>query len=162
MQKIEDLISWAIKNEKNCKISAAEWEPDSVEFEMYIDEAEKNSVVAQILSDVIFKDMEKGEKNMKKLFISQPMKDKSNEEIKAAREAVIKEVTELLGEEVEAIDSFFENAPHDARPLWFLGKSLELLSTADYVYFADNWKEYRGCRIEHQSALEYGINIIHE
>ena len=32
-----------------------------------------------------------------------------------------------LGEPVEVIDSFFQNAPADARPLWFLGKSLERL-----------------------------------
>ena len=60
------------------------------------------------------------------------------------------------------IDSFFENAPHDAKPLWFLGKSLELLSTADIAYFADGWEEYRGCSIEHKCAIEYGIKIIQD
>ena len=98
---------------------------------------------------------------MKKLFISQPMKDKTNEEIKEERNEIVKRVTERFGE-VEVIDSFFENAPHDARPLWFLGKSLELLSTADCAYFAEGWKEYRGCSIEHKCAIEYGINIIQD
>lgn len=97
--------------------------------------------------------------NMKKLFISQPMKDKTNEEIKAERERIIKEVTDKFGE-VEVIDSFFENAPHDARPLWFLGKSLELLSTADVAYFAKDWEKYRGCKIEHACAVEYGIDVM--
>ena len=97
--------------------------------------------------------------NMKKLFISQPMKDKTNEEIKAERERIIKEVTDKFGE-VEVIDSFFENAPHDARPLWFLGKSLELLSTADVVYFAKDWEKYRGCKIEHTCAVEYGVDVM--
>lgn len=98
---------------------------------------------------------------MKKLFISQPMKDKTGEEILALREQAIKSATELLGEEVEVIDSFFQNAPVDARPLWFLGKSLELLSTADVVYFAKGWENYRGCKIEHECAAAYGIDIIH-
>ena len=97
--------------------------------------------------------------NMKKLFISQPMKDKTNEEIKAERERIIKEVTDKFGE-VEVIDSFFENAPHDARPLWFLGKSLELLSTADVAYFAKDWEKYRGCKIEHACAVEYEIDVM--
>ena len=97
--------------------------------------------------------------NMKKLFISQPMKDKTNEEIKTERERIIKEVTDKFGE-VEVIDSFFENAPHDARPLWFLGKSLELLSTADVAYFAKDWEKYRGCKIEHTCAIEYGIDVM--
>lgn len=100
---------------------------------------------------------------MKKLFISQPMKDNTDEEIKAVREEAIRRAKEKLGEDVEVIDSFFENAPHDARPLWFLGKSLELLSTADIAYFAKDWNDYRGCRIEHICAEEYGIeNIIEE
>ena len=100
---------------------------------------------------------------MKKLFISQPMKDKTDEEIKAVREEAIRRAKEKLVEDVEVIDSFFENAPHDARPLWFLGKSLELLSTADIAYFAKGWNDYRGCRIEHICAEEYGIeNIIEE
>ena len=98
---------------------------------------------------------------MKKLFISQPMIDKTNEEIKTERENIIKEVTNVLGE-VEVIDSFFESAPHDAKPLWFLGKSLELLSTADIVYFAKDWDKYRGCKIEHTCAVEYGLQIIKE
>ena len=98
---------------------------------------------------------------MKKLFISQPMKDKTNEEIKEERNNIVKRVTERFGE-VEVIDSFFENAPHDAKPLWFLGKSLELLSTADCAYFAEGWKEYRGCKIEHEAAVHYGIDIVGE
>lgn len=97
---------------------------------------------------------------MKKLFISQPMRGKTNEEILAEREKAIKQAEELTGEPVEVIDSFFQNAPADARPLWFLGKSVELLSTADVVYFAPGWEEARGCKIEHECAKEYGIDII--
>lgn len=97
---------------------------------------------------------------MKKLFISQPMKGKTDEEILAVREQAIKSAKDMLGEEVEVIDSFFRNAPVDARPLWFLGKSLELLSTADVVYFAKGWEEARGCRIENTCAIEYGITVI--
>ena len=98
---------------------------------------------------------------MKKLFISQPMKDKTDNEILAEREKAIKKAEEKIGEPVEVIDSFFQSAPADARPLWFLGKSLELLSTADVAYFADGWTEARGCRVEHLCAVEYGIDIIH-
>ena len=100
---------------------------------------------------------------MKKLFISQPMRDKTDEEIKSERNYIIGKVKERYPDtEIDVIDSFFENAPHDAKPLWFLGKSLELLSTADIAYFADGWEEYRGCSIEHKCAIEYGINIIQD
>lgn len=97
---------------------------------------------------------------MKKLFISQPMRDKTNEQIKQEREKAVKIAQELVGEEIEVIDSFFENAPHDAKPLWFLGKSLELLSTADFAFFVKGWEEYRGCRIEQLAASQYGIPVL--
>lgn len=97
---------------------------------------------------------------MKRLFISQPMKDKTNEEILAVREKAIELAKIAVGEDVEIIDSFFKDAPPDANPLWFLGKSLELLSTADVAYFAEGWENARGCKIEHDCATAYGIYVI--
>lgn len=97
---------------------------------------------------------------MKRLFISQPMRDKTNEEILAVREKAIELAKIAVGEDVEIIDSFFKDAPHDAKPLWFLGKSLELLSTADVAYFAEGWENARGCKIEHDCATAYGIYVI--
>lgn len=99
---------------------------------------------------------------MKKLFISQPMKGKSDEDILKEREKAIKEAEKLIGEPVEVIDSFFQSAPADARPLWFLAKSLELLSTADVAYFTKGWEDARGCRIENECAIEYDIDVIEE
>lgn len=100
--------------------------------------------------------------NMKKLFISQPMKGKTNDEILAVRQKAIQSAKRELGEDVEVIDSFFQDAPVDAKPLWFLGKSLELLATADVAFFAKGWEEARGCRIENTCAIEYGIDVIED
>ena len=97
---------------------------------------------------------------MKKLFISQPMHGKSDEEILAERQKAIKAAEKVIGEPVEVIDSFFEKAPVNAKPLWFLGKSLELLADADVAYFAPGWEDARGCKIEHTCAVEYDINRI--
>lgn len=97
---------------------------------------------------------------MKKLFISQPMNGLSDEEILSTREKAKTFVEEKLGEEVEVIDSFIKDAPKKAPPLWWLGKSLELMAEADIVYFCKGWKKARGCRIEHLSAHEYGYNIM--
>ena len=97
-----------------------------------------------------------------KVFISQPMKGKTNEEIKAERNRLIGKVRALYGDDIEIIDSFFENAPADVRPLWFLGKSLELLATADVAAFARGWRDARGCRIENICAIEYGIEVVED
>ena len=99
---------------------------------------------------------------MLKLFISQPMRGKTDKEILAVRDKAIASAERQLGEKVEVIDSFFQNAPAEAKPLWFLGKSLELLSTADVAYFAKGWEEARGCRIENTCAIEYGIDVIED
>lgn len=99
---------------------------------------------------------------MIRVFISQPMKGKTNEEILAVRKKAIESVKHHYGEDVVVIDSFFQDAPTEAKPLWFLGKSIELLSTADVAYFAKGWEEARGCRIENTCAIEYGLDVIED
>ena len=94
------------------------------------------------------------------LFISQPMRGKSDEDILEERQKAIKSAEEKIGEPVDVIDSFFEKAQVNAKPLWFLGKSLELLAGADVAYFAPGWEDARGCKIEHTCAVEYGIDRI--
>lgn len=99
---------------------------------------------------------------MIKIFISQPMKDKTNQEIEQERKEIIEKVRKHFKKiEVKVIDSFIKDAPHDATPLWFLGKSLELLSNANAIVLGKGWKNSRGCRIEHECAVQYGIPIIY-
>lgn len=79
---------------------------------------------------------------MTKIFISQPMKDKTNQEIEQERKKIIEKIERYFGE-VEVIDSFFKDAPHDAKPLWFLGKSLELLSNANVIVLGKGWGTFQ-------------------
>lgn len=99
---------------------------------------------------------------MKKLFISQPMRGKTDAEILAVRKKAIESAEKQVGEPVEIIDSFFQGAQADAKPLWYLGESLKLLAEADVAYFAKGWNEARGCKIENTCAIEYGIETIIE
>nr|DAU26569.1 MAG TPA: protein of unknown function (DUF4406) [Caudoviricetes sp.] len=97
---------------------------------------------------------------MKRLFISQPMRGKTDDEILAERRNAIQAAKDSVNNEIEVIDSFFQNAPADAKPLWYLGESLKLLATADVAYFAPGWNKARGCIIENLCAKEYGIHTI--
>ena len=101
---------------------------------------------------------------MKKLFISQPMRGKTEEEILREREKVIKAVEKYYGNEIEIIDSFFDDydPKNGCIPLKYLAKSLELLADADIVFFCRGWDTARGCIIEHQCSVEYGIDRIYE
>ena len=98
---------------------------------------------------------------MKKVFISQGMNGKTEKAIKSER-AYLKNVAEsALSDKVKVIDSYIEeNAPKNAKPLWYLGESLKLMAYADVAIFAKDWQEYRGCKIEHEAALAYGITVI--
>lgn len=97
---------------------------------------------------------------MKRLFISQPMRGKNNEEIEVERYKATEVASKQLNENVEVIDSFFKDSPVLTNPLLCLAKSIELLSTADAVYFADGWEQARGCRIKRLCAEEYSIPVI--
>ena len=98
---------------------------------------------------------------MVKVFISQPMRGKTDDEIKEERSSAIAKIKASYDtEDVEIIDSFFERAPHDAKPLWFLGESFKKLADADVVYFCKGFKDARGCMMEYNAAKNYGIDAM--
>lgn len=101
-----------------------------------------------------------------KLFISQPMRGKTNKEIETVRNNVLAEVRRLLYPEGVYLIPMSNDKNSDPTKkylsLWHLGHSLQMMSRADIVYFVDGWKDYPGCRIEHECAEIYGITIIHD
>lgn len=100
---------------------------------------------------------------MKRLFVSVPMKGRTEEEIKASIDKM-KKIAEIYeGEELELIDSYIEdNPPKDNnQAIWFLGKALEKLAIADvFIGILDTW-EWNGCYIETEVARRYGIKMYH-
>lgn len=100
-----------------------------------------------------------GEPLKKLLFVSQPMQGKTHEEIEANIEYAKKQVENLIGE-VEVAKSYFSEPTDNA--LFNLSRSISVLSVCDCVYFCDGWQEARGCTIEHDCAIEYGITIVGE
>lgn len=94
---------------------------------------------------------------MIKLFISQPMKGKTDDEILAERDRVKNLVAEVFEEDIEVIDSFFRGEAD--KPLAMLGKSIQLMAEADMVFFARGWEDARGCRIEHAAAEAYELEM---
>ena len=97
---------------------------------------------------------------MTKVFISQPMKDKTEQEILEERANVF-QIAKKSFPDAELIDSYFdEYKPTNGNvALKYLAKSLELLADADVAYFAPGWGYARGCCIEHKCAIVYGIEV---
>lgn len=96
---------------------------------------------------------------MKKLFVSVPMKGRTEEEIRKTIDKM-KNIAEIFeGEELELIDSYIEdNPPKDNnQAIWFLGESIKKLSQADvFIGIRDAWA-WNGCSVESETAERYGI-----
>ena len=91
-----------------------------------------------------------------KVFIIQLMSGRSDEDILAERKVIVKQLREYGYEPIESWIN--ENAPEGTcAPVWYLGRSIEMLSKADYIYLAPGWEAGRGCRVEQEIAAEYNI-----
>lgn len=90
-----------------------------------------------------------------KIMISQPMKGKTDNEIKKERNKII----DLLNlDKEDVIDTLFDFG--DKTPLYYLSKSIEAMDKADCVIFAPGWELARGCKIEFEIATRYNKKII--
>ena len=106
---------------------------------------------------------------MMKAMLSQPMAGKSEEEIRATRGKAIKALEKRNYEIVNTLftDEWYSSDKMKERgvvqiPLCFLAKSLENMSLCHAVYFCKGWEQARGCRIEHDAAVAYGLTIFYE
>jgi hypothetical protein len=99
---------------------------------------------------------------MKKAIISQPMRGKTETQIRSEREAAI---LYLAGKGYEVVDSVFTDFPANLRgnaPLKSLARAIDLIADVDLVYFMKGWDSARDCIIEHACCREYGIDIVYE
>lgn len=106
---------------------------------------------------------------MKKAMLSQPMAGKSEEEIVETRNRTISALEAQGYEIVNTLftDEWYSRENMEARgvvqiPLCFLAKSLENMSLCHAAYFCKGWEQARGCRIEHEAAMAYGLTILYE
>ena len=104
---------------------------------------------------------------MKRAMLSQPMAGKTDEEIVATREKAVKALEAAGFEIVNTLftDEWYSNDSMKQRgvvqiPLCFL--ALENMSLCHAAYFCKGWENARGCRIEHEAAKAYGLEIIYE
>lgn len=98
--------------------------------------------------------------------ISQPMNGLSDEEIKTTKEKA-ERTLESLGYTV--INTLRETFRRDQLkmegvnvPLMYLAKSLGGMAKVQAVYFCKGYENARGCKIEHDVAKAYGLELIYE
>ena len=106
---------------------------------------------------------------MRKAMFSQPMAGKTDKEIIETRERAMYALEAKGYSVVNTLftDEWYSKEKMEERgvvniPLCFLAKSLENMSLCHAVYFCKGWENARGCRIEHDAAVAYGMEILYE
>ena len=118
----------------------------------------------------------------KNIFISQPMTGKSEEEILATRQKEIEKIHQEIREmhqldskeddiQVNIIDSYIDDATrkHFKKhvsddinwDIFWLSQSLERLAMADTIWLCDGWEYSKGCNVELECAIQYGLDIVY-
>ena len=110
----------------------------------------------------------------KNIFISQPMTGKSEEEILATRQKAIDKIHQLFdadGERVNIIASYINDATRKRFEervsdninwdIFWLSQSLERLATADMIWLCEGWEHSKGCNVELECAIQYGLCIVY-
>ena len=112
---------------------------------------------------------------MIKVFISQPMSGRTEEEIIEERLQEIGKIRMYFDEDVQIIDSYItdddkalmaeDNANNKMwsdgnEYVYMLGLSITLMAQADVVWFVDGWANSRGCMYEWSVACDSGMRLI--
>jgi len=106
---------------------------------------------------------------MEKIMISQPMRGFSEKEIVETRNRFLEY---CKSNNYKVINTYFADEWYSKEkmkdrgveqiPLCFLSKSIENMSLCNIAYFSKGWEEARGCKIEHDVAKAYGMEIVYE
>ena len=98
-----------------------------------------------------------------KVFLSQPMRGFTDEEIIARREEDIKQLKKYFKDEpFEVINTLFkEEATAKNLAVEYLARSIAELANADYIAMSYDFESARGCLIERKIADEYDIKIVY-
>ena len=110
----------------------------------------------------------------KNIFISQPMSGKSEEEILATRQKEIDKIHQLFdadGVEINIIASYIDDATRKHFKehvsddinwdIFWLSQSLERLAMADMIWLCDGWEYSKGCNVELECAIQYGLVVVY-
>ena len=95
----------------------------------------------------------------KKLFISCPMKGRTEENIKKSMKKMHQIAEIIFEQELEVIPTYIEDTPpeNNNQAVWYLGKAIQLLAEADFFIGVAQTELYGGCKIESEVARVYGI-----
>ena len=96
----------------------------------------------------------------KRIMLSFPMAGKTREEIENTKNLMIEWLFDKYNDDCIVIESIIEDHESKSALECFI-ESRSHMSTVDTVCMGKEWENARGCRLEHEIAKEYGLNIIY-
>ena len=103
-----------------------------------------------------------------KVFISVPMVGRTDEEIAGAIVIAKSKLVKIAVENNEAIEyvdnfvSMRDDTDIKDPAMYCLGGAIQKMSKCDAIYFCPGWKGARGCVIEWQVAVQYGLMRLYQ
>ena len=99
----------------------------------------------------------------KKLFISCPMKGRTEEAIRHDTDRMHKMAEIVFDQELEVIPTYTKHDPPENvnKAIYCLGESIKKMSEADYFIGTNYLETFHGCEIEASVARLYGIPSAH-
>jgi hypothetical protein len=101
---------------------------------------------------------------MGKIFVSMPMHGMSVEALSKRMAEVEKKIKKDLGDEDDelTIVNSLDTRPPIFSPrinprLYYLGHAIAKMAECDCVYFDTDWETAKGCQIEFEVAIRYGL-----
>ena len=96
---------------------------------------------------------------MKKLFISCPIKGRTEENIRNSMARMHKMAELFFDQELEVIPTYIEDNPpeNSDHAVWRLGESIKKLAEADYFIGIKYTEAFRGCYVESEVVRLYNI-----
>lgn len=102
-----------------------------------------------------------------KVFISVPMRGRTDQEIAGAitiAKSKLAKMAEENNEVIEYVDNFVsmpQNTDIKNPSMYCLGGAIQKMSKCDTIYFCPGWQEARGCVIERHVAVLYGLTRLY-
>lgn len=103
-----------------------------------------------------------------KVFISVPMRGRTNVEIAGAitiAKSKLAKMAEENNEVIEYVDNFVnmrDDTDIKNPSMYCLGGAIQKMSKCDAIYFCPGWDEARGCVIERLVAVSYGLTRLYQ
>ena len=100
------------------------------------------------------------------VFVSQPFSGRTEEKIFEQRREIVSRFVKMYetftGEkgEFEIIDQYHQAAPEGAGRFYYLANDIQMMDRADFILFARDWKEAKGCQMEHRLCELYDLHYI--